>query len=153
MKLFLTGFHVACWLANNNNRCPYRPDGRDLRVRLANVHLEGCRNTSTSGGNDLVHASWHPLQNRFTAEHRKLTAQCLQTIIIIVPTDPIGVICTSDLPKWTWWSAGTPPHPGATTWFVLLDTHLQNPFATDFAYKLYSLFRTRYQKYSIYTIN
>ena len=65
---------------------------------------------------------------------RKLTAQCLQTIIIIVPTDPIDVICASDLPKWTWGSAGTPPHPGATTWFVFLDAYLQNPFAADFAY-------------------
>ena len=54
----------------------------------------------------------------------KIDCSVLETIIIIiVPTDPIDVVCASDLPKWTWGNAGTPPHPGATTWFVLLDTH------------------------------
>ena len=41
-------------LANHYNHCPYRPDRRDLRIRLAKVDLGECRNTSTSGGNDLV---------------------------------------------------------------------------------------------------
>ena len=62
-------------------------------------------------------------KTRLRPKSRKLTAECLQTIIIITPTDPIDVICASDLPKWTYGNAGTPPHPGATTWFVLLDTH------------------------------
>ena len=41
-------------LANHYNYCPYRPDRRDLHIRLAKGNLEECRNTSTSGGNDLV---------------------------------------------------------------------------------------------------
>ena len=44
-------------LANDYNHYPYRPDRRDLRVRLAKVDLVDGRNTSTSGGNDLVRPS------------------------------------------------------------------------------------------------
>ena len=205
---------LHCWLAINYNRCPRRPDGRDLVIRLANIHLEECRNTSTYGGNDLFHASWHPLQNRFAAEDRKLTDfylqtsltvvptdpmgvicvsdvpkrtwggagtpphpgatilfilldihyktrlrpkcrkltnQWLQTIITITPTDPIDVICVSDLPNWTWKSAGTPPHPGATTWFILLDTHLQNPFTVDFAWILLPIISYMMSKNILFT--
>ena len=54
------------------NRCPYRSDGRDLRVRLAKLDMGECRNTSTSGGNDLVRRSWHTLQNPFAAEMSKI---------------------------------------------------------------------------------
>ena len=80
---------IDCFLlAGIINHCSYRPDGRDLRVRLANVHLEGCRNTSTSGGNDLVHTSWHPLQNRFAAEMSKIDWFLLADIINRCPYRP-----------------------------------------------------------------
>ena len=57
----------------------------------------------------------------FRPKHRKLNVVYLQVITTVVPADPMDVIRASDLPKWTWKSAGTSPHPGATTWFVLLD--------------------------------
>ena len=44
-------------LANDYNHYPYRTDGRDLRVRLAKLDMGECRNTFTSGGNDLVRPS------------------------------------------------------------------------------------------------
>ena len=61
----------------------------------------------------------------------KIDCSVFETITIIVPTDPIDVICVSGLPKWTWGGAGTPPHPGATTWFVLLHTHYKTRFAAE----------------------
>ena len=64
-------------------------------------------------------------KTRLRPKHRKLTVQCLQAIKTVVPTDPIDVICVSDLPMWTWKSAGTPPHPGAMTWFTLFYRHLK----------------------------
>ena len=76
----------------------------------------------------------------------KLTVQCLQTITTIVPTDPIDVICVSDLPNWTWGNAGTPPHPGATTWFVILDIHyktrLHDFLANDYKYNDFQVWFT-----------
>ena len=59
-------------LANYYNHYPYRTDRRDLRVRLAKVDMWECRNTPTSGGNDLVRPSWHALQNPFAAEMSKI---------------------------------------------------------------------------------
>ena len=53
----------CCLLAIYYNRCPYRPDGHDQCVWLVNTHLEESRNTSTTGGNDLVRPSWDTLQN------------------------------------------------------------------------------------------
>ena len=72
MKSFLNDFHFDYWLAGQLSRYPYRPDRRDLRIRLANMHLEEDRNTSTTGGNDLVHPSWHTLQNLVAAQMSKI---------------------------------------------------------------------------------
>ena len=64
-------------LANDYDHYPYRPDRRDLRVRLAKLDMWGCRNTPTSGGNDLVCPSWHALQNPFAAEMSKINFSVL----------------------------------------------------------------------------
>ena len=48
---------MDCSVFANHYHYPYRPDRRELRIRLAKVNLKECRNTSTSGGNDLVCSS------------------------------------------------------------------------------------------------
>ena len=77
MNKFLTNFPFECWLANHYNHCPYRPDGRDRRIRLANLIIEGCRNTATSGCNDLVRPCWHTFRNVAAAHLRSLVENWL----------------------------------------------------------------------------